>query len=93
LRDDLAFVRDRIDLLLRGALADASETQEYEGLLTPLKQISSTMSLLGLESSRAIIAEQMDILTGPVVDAAMLDSMAEAFAQVDQNLSRSQSWW
>jgi chemosensory pili system protein ChpA (sensor histidine kinase/response regulator) len=87
LRDDLTSVRDRVDLLVRRGSEDSGNPVELDALLAPLKQISSTMSLLGLESSRALVAGQIDVLAGAAVDATALATMADALEQVDRNLA------
>ena len=88
LRDELGTIKDRLDLFVRGGNAHAGELGK---LLAPLKQIGSTLSLLGFESSRSIVLDQVDALTslvegGQAEEAAILN-VAGALVQVDENLA------
>jgi chemosensory pili system protein ChpA (sensor histidine kinase/response regulator) len=87
LREELATVKDGLDLLARSTEA---RPDALSALIAPLKQISSTMSLLGFESSRAIVAEQVDVLQAASTDAGdpaeALATAVRALAVVDESL-------
>ncbi|MDH3643934.1 MAG: hypothetical protein OES38_17650, partial [Gammaproteobacteria bacterium] len=93
LREELALVKDQLDLFARTRdPAGASEAvDELAALLAPLKQIGSTLSLLGFESSNAIVAGQVETLNSVVetgsVEPQTLFSIASALVQVDENLA------
>jgi DNA anti-recombination protein RmuC len=60
-------------------------------LLAPLKQIGSTLSLLGFESSKSIVLDQVEQLTalaetGQTATMPILN-VAGALVQVDENLA------
>jgi len=59
LREELAGVKDALDLFVRG---DSRSTESLLQLAAPLKQIGSTLSILGFESSRAVIADQVEAI-------------------------------
>ncbi len=88
LREELLLVKDRLDLMVRAGGDTDTQLQE---LIAPLKQIGSTLSLLGFESSRAIVADQVEILNevaeGAAIDQSGLMSIAGALVQVDENLA------
>ena len=88
LSDELAVIKDKLDLLARATSLDLEALRE---LTTPLGQIGSTLSLLGFESSREIIADQSKAIEEIVVlgdvDPAGIQSIAGALAQVDENLN------
>ncbi|MGE0625176.1 MAG: Hpt domain-containing protein [Pseudomonadales bacterium] len=88
LREELLLVKDRLDLVVRAG-GDASD--QLQSLVAPLKQIGSTLSLLGFESSRAIVADQVETLTEAddvgSLDSAALMNIASALVQVDENLA------
>ncbi len=88
LREELGTVKDRLDLFVRGGCADVAE---LDGLLAPLKQIGSTLSLLGFESSKSIVLDQVDAI-GAIVDSDRCEEgqilgVAGALVQVDENLA------
>ena len=87
LREELAAVKDRLDLLVRAQTVDLEELRQ---LITPLKQIGSTLSLLGFESSREIVSDQVDAIENLVVlgdgDPQGVQSIAGALVQIDENL-------
>ncbi len=60
-------------------------------LAAPLKQIGSTLSILGFESSRAVVADQVEAINSSVqsgkCDDALLLGVAPALLQVDENLA------
>ncbi len=88
LREELATVKDHLDLYTR---ASDKSTHQLAALTAPLKQIGSTLSLLGFESSKIIVADQLEILSNisdeEQVDQHMLLSIASALVQVDENLA------
>jgi len=88
LQEDLGQVKDKLDLLVR---ADSIDLEALRQLMTPLKQIGSTLSLLGFESSREIIADQVEAIESLVVlgddDPQAVQSIAGALIQIDENLS------
>lgn len=85
LREDLGMVRDALDLRIRGA-AGASADTAVDALLAPLRRISSTMAMLGLESARAVTLAQIERLKEDAWTPGILNSIAEALSQVDRNL-------
>ena len=88
LREELALVKDQLDLFVR---AGDNPGEELSVLLAPLKQIGSTLSLLGFESSKTIVSDQVETLTTVVeegsIDQPTLMAVASALVQVDENLA------
>ncbi len=88
LQEDLGQVKDKLDLLVR---ADSIDLEALRQLMMPLKQIGSTLSLLGFESSREIIVDQVEAIESLVVlgddDPQAVQSIAGALIQIDENLS------
>ncbi|TDJ35026.1 MAG: response regulator [Gammaproteobacteria bacterium] len=88
LREELSIVKDHLDLYTR---ASEKDPRELAALTAPLKQIGSTLSLLGFENSKVIVAEQLETLSVVVneeqVDQQTLLSIASALVQVDENLA------
>lgn len=88
LREEIAEIRDALDLFVR---SDDQSPSALAEITAPLKQISSTLSLLGFESSRAMVIEQLDAMAAGVdvgqADPDQLQSLATALVQVDSNLS------
>ncbi len=88
LREELATVKDALDLFVRG---DERSTEQLLQLIAPLKQIGSTLSILGFESSRAVVADQIEAMQGAVqggsCDEVLLLGVASALLQVDENLA------
>jgi chemosensory pili system protein ChpA (sensor histidine kinase/response regulator) len=88
LREEIASIRDVFDLYVR---ADNPEITTLEGSVESLQQIGNTLSLLGFQSSRATLFDQVERLTG-WLEAGELDqvdamSIASVLLQVDENLS------
>lgn len=88
LQEELGHVKDKLDLLVRTESVDLDALRQ---LMTPLKQIGSTLSLLGFESSREIIVDQIEAIESLVVlgddDPQAVQSIAGALVQIDENLS------
>ncbi|MFU8814254.1 MAG: hypothetical protein ACNA7W_02845, partial [Pseudomonadales bacterium] len=88
LREELSSVKDRLDLFVR---AERGEVRLLGDLLAPLKQVASTLSLLGFESSKSIVHDQVDVLSTLIeadhADGAVILSVAAALVQVDDNLA------
>ena len=88
LREEIAAVKDKLDLFVRG---EGRDVEALKALTAPLKQIASTLSILGFESSRAIVGDQLEALqaatqSGRVADGQLLVA-ASALLQVDENLA------
>ena len=92
LRDELAVIKDKLDLLARATVLD---TQALSELAAPLSQIGSTLSVLGFESSREIVIDQVkaidEIVTIGDSDTAVVNGIAGALIQIDENLNASTS--
>ena len=88
LQEDLGVVKDKLDLLVRSGSVDA---EELRGLITPLKKIGSTLSVLGFESSREIVTDQVEAIEGLIAngdsDPLGVQSIAGALVQIDENLN------
>jgi chemosensory pili system protein ChpA (sensor histidine kinase/response regulator) len=89
LREELATVKDKLDLFVRG---EDRSTEPLRELAAPLKQIGSTLSILGFESSRAVIADQVEAINAALKDKGVCDDVlllgvASALLQVDENLA------
>ena len=88
LRDELSVIKDKLDLLSRSEPLDVQALAE---LNQPLKQMGSTLSLLGFESSREIVADQIENIDRFVAvddaDAASVQGVAAALMQIDENLA------
>ncbi|TNF88587.1 MAG: hypothetical protein EP301_04615, partial [Gammaproteobacteria bacterium] len=88
LREELLLVKDQLDLIVR---AGGDSIDQLGNLIAPLKQIGSTLSLLGFENSKSIVDEQVELLNGaqegaPLEQSALM-SIAGALVQVDENLA------
>jgi chemosensory pili system protein ChpA (sensor histidine kinase/response regulator) len=88
LREELLLVKDQLDLIVR---APVPSTDQLGNLVAPLRQIGSTLSLLGFENSREIVADQIEALGraagSMTLDQAEVMSIAGALVQVDENLA------
>ena len=88
LREELGIVKDRLDLFVRGGGNNVGNLAE---LVAPLKQIASTLSLLGFESSKSIISDQVEALSALTAagraDEGDILNVAGALVQVDENLA------
>lgn len=87
LREELTVIKDKLDLLTRAISIDLEALRAFTA---PLKQIGSTLSLLGFESSREIVSDQVAAIENLVVlgdaDPATVQSIAGALVQLDENL-------
>jgi chemosensory pili system protein ChpA (sensor histidine kinase/response regulator) len=88
LREEVGTIKDRLDLFSR---SERRDPRDLGDLLAPLKQVASTLSLLGFESSKSIVLDQVDALsmlaeTGQIEDGAIFN-VAGALMQVDENLA------
>jgi len=88
LREELASIKDALDLFVR---SDERTAEALLQLAAPLKQIGSTLSILGFESSRAVVADQVEAInvsaSAGTFDDALLLGVASALLQVDENLA------
>ncbi len=89
LNEELARVKDQLDLFVRGEYKDASDLQE---LIPGLQQVSNTMAVLGLGIPRKVIGEQIEIIeklvkTGEVPDDNVLMDIAGALLYIEATLS------
>jgi chemosensory pili system protein ChpA (sensor histidine kinase/response regulator) len=88
LREEITSVKDQLDLLVRSGDPTLDQLRQ---LSAPLKRIGSTLSVLGFESSRAIVADQVDSLSAIAasgsIDDSVLMGVAAALLQVDENLT------
>ncbi len=87
MREELVLIKDKVDLLARTPSIDLEALRD---LIGPLKQMSSTLSLLGFESSRAIMSDQIDAVSNLVAvgdpDPVGAQGIAAALVQIDENL-------
>jgi chemosensory pili system protein ChpA (sensor histidine kinase/response regulator) len=87
LREELAIIKDKLDLFSRASSVDLHGLGD---LVAPLQQIGSTLSLLGFESSREIVMDQVSAIEDLVLlsdaDPEGFQNVAAALAQVDENL-------
>ena len=90
--EELAVIRDKLDLFARMSRVDLPA---LGGLIAPLQQIASTLSLLGFESSREIVMNQVSALEDLIVlgdvDPEALQNVATALMQIDDNLRSASS--
>jgi chemosensory pili system protein ChpA (sensor histidine kinase/response regulator) len=88
LREELLLVKDQLDLIVR---AGGDSADQLGNLIAPLKQIGSTLSLLGFESSKSIVSDQVEVLNeaqeGAALEPSALMGIASALVQVDENLA------
>lgn len=87
-RDELALVKDQLDLFAR---ARGRVNSDLASLLAPLKQIRSTLTLLGFESAQQIVTQQLEALeqlaAADSVDPQALFGVASALVRVDESLA------
>ena len=90
LREELAGVKDQLDLYVRSPDADAGQLLALEA---PLRQLAVTCSVLGFESSRTILLEQLDLVcqqqAGAAVEPEVVQKIAGALMLVEENLLRA----
>ncbi len=88
LREEIAGIRDVLDLYVR---AETPDLQSLEGSVESLQQIGNTLSLLGFQSSRATLFDQVERLSGwleaGALEQADAMSIASVLLQVDENLA------
>lgn len=88
LREEIEGIRDVLDLYVR---AETPDIQSLEGSVESLQQIGNTLSLLGFQSSRATLFDQVERLTGwleaGALEQADAMSIASVLLQVDENLA------
>ena len=88
LREELSVVKDHLDLYTR---AGEKNPGDLAGVVAPLKQIGSTLTLLGFERSKEIVASQLktlgDLAIDEQVDQQTLLNIASALVQVDEDLA------
>jgi len=88
LQEELSIIKDKLDLLVRAPTVDLQQLRQIIG---PLKQIGSTLSVLGIESSHSIIADQTaaieQLITLGDQDPRSATVIANALVQVDENLN------
>ena len=88
LREELRELKDELDMFVRSEDRRSERLRDFD---KPLRRISSTLSVLGFESSRALIAEQVEhieqALTQSNVEDDLLNAMASSLVQVDENLA------
>lgn len=85
--DELAVVKDQIDLLVR---SDNQSGEPLAAMLPVLNKLASTCSLLGFESSRVLILQQTEIISQAIAGATtvsrdLLFGIAAALLQVEEN--------
>ncbi|WP_020407052.1 Hpt domain-containing protein [Hahella ganghwensis] len=89
LNEELARVKDQLDLFVRGEYKNASDLQE---LIPGLQQVSNTMAVLGLGIPRKVIGEQIEIIeklvnSGEVPEDDVLMDIAGALLYIEATLS------
>ena len=88
LREELRELKDELDMFVR---SDDRRSERLRDFHKPLRRISSTLSVLGFESSRALISEQVEhieeALQQSVVGDDTLQGMASSLVQIDENLA------
>ncbi|UZE96533.1 Hpt domain-containing protein [Alkalimarinus alittae] len=89
LNEELARIKDQLDLFVRGEFRDNADLEE---LLPGLKQVANTMAVLGLGIPRKVILEQVDVIEtlieerGEAEDITLMD-IAGALLYVEATLS------
>ncbi len=88
LREELTGIKNQLDLYVRNE--DRSQ-DSFRSMLAPLKQIGSTLGVLGFDRARNVLAAQVERLSavedGAGLDDALLSDVAEALLAVDQELA------
>ncbi len=93
LREDLASVKDSLDLFVR---SDDRKVERLRALNDTLRQISDTLAMLGLGAPRNVIQEQMGHIermledAKPVADSSLMD-IAGALLYVEASLGGLES--
>ena len=88
LTEEIAGVKDHLDLLVRG---DQPDADKLVILADSLRRIASTCGVLGFESSRLIVLDQLEVLERfkdlTELDREQLFGIASALVQVEENLA------
>ncbi len=88
LTEEIAGVKDQLDLLVRG---DQPDADKLVILADSLRRIASTCGVLGFESSRLIVLDQLEVLERfkdlTELDREQLFGIASALVQVEENLA------
>ncbi|MFD2231933.1 Hpt domain-containing protein [Alkalimarinus sediminis] len=89
LNEELARIKDQLDLFVRGEFRDNADLEE---LLPGLKQVANTMAVLGLGIPRKVILEQVEVIEalieerGEAEDSTLMD-IAGALLYVEATLT------
>ncbi|HET8701642.1 MAG TPA: Hpt domain-containing protein [Nitrococcus sp.] len=88
IREDLAHVKDTLDLHARGSIRDA---QELTATADSLSRIADTLGIIGLPNARNLVQEQIEQIRTLRVDGAVDDRralrVAEALLYVETSLA------
>ena len=88
LNEEITGVKDQLDLLVRG---DQPDADKLVILADSLRRIASTCGVLGFESSRLIMLDQLEVLERfkdlTELDREQLFGIASALVQVEENLA------
>ncbi|MEM9101639.1 MAG: Hpt domain-containing protein [Pseudomonadota bacterium] len=89
IKDDLASVKDNLDLFVRSS---GSSVNDLQSMMQPLRQISDTLAMLGLGVPRDVVKQQLDSLKELIdenvePDDALIMDIAGALLFVEANLS------
>ena len=88
LNEEITGVKDQLDLLVRG---DQPDADKLVILADSLRRIASTCGVLGFESSRLIVLDQLEVLERfkdlTELDREQLFGIASALVQVEENLA------
>lgn len=89
LNEEIARIKDQLDLFVRGEFRDNADLEE---LLPGLKQVANTMAVLGLGIPRKVILEQVEVIEtlieeqGEAEDSTLMD-IAGALLYVEATLT------
>ena len=88
LQEDLLIVKDKLDMLVRSSSIDL---EALRSLIDPLNKVGGVLSILGFESSREIVVDQVEAIESLILlgdtDPQNVQSIAGALIQIDENLS------
>ncbi|MDZ7811118.1 MAG: Hpt domain-containing protein [Arhodomonas sp.] len=85
LREDVAAIKDSLDLHVRAADADEDRLREAA---RSMERVSDTLGVLGLEAARTTLREHAGILSGGAADEGAIMAAAEALLYVETELAR-----